>query len=85
MTTRDEVLAMAEQAGFGSYEILLFQDGLERLVALAVAKEREDAELWRSFEILINHYGKDVVVNAKQLPGFKKQLLTIIDNARSAK
>ena len=60
MTTRDEVLAMAEQAGFGmqidirddvatknAFGGLVETQKLERLVALAVAPYKEDAERYR--------------------------------------
>jgi len=49
MTTRDEVLAMAEQAGIkrrshpeGTREMWCWEDAIERFHALAVAKEREE-------------------------------------------
>ena len=51
MTTRDEVLAMARDAGFAGYgeesgdytiPVSAFESRLERFHALAVAKEREE-------------------------------------------
>lgn len=103
MTTRDEVLAMAEQAGIsisyhgstGNPTISINADAsaLERLVALAVAPYKDDAERWQQLLGMIQPITtgwrmNSAIVNADVEVGTKPYahyFIKAIDNARSAK
>lgn len=78
--TRDEVLAMAEQAGIhrrshpeGTKEMWCWEDAIERFHALAVAPYKEDAERWRMAKSLavVRKSGRKLYKTDDPIPSYR--------------